>query len=184
MHFAVGMGCAGAASGLACTLLRRGWRWIPAAMTVGGVWALVPDLPRIFREDIYLPRLSEVLGNHDLERSLHAWGDWFFFHRQLDMQPHEFALLGLALVLLLYNVCILLLMRLERKSRLRWVNEVRMNDQHRKFQEVQYDRRKPLSIHGYEDDPTATMQLEEADTAAIYKIRPEDPLHHSENPHL
>jgi len=35
MHFAVGMGCAGALAGAACVVTRRGWRFIPAAMTAG-----------------------------------------------------------------------------------------------------------------------------------------------------
>ena len=51
MHFAVGM-CGGAALALApCLIFRRGWRFIPVGMTLGGLWALVPDMPRLWRED-------------------------------------------------------------------------------------------------------------------------------------
>ena len=39
MHFAVGMACGGALSGVACLIVRRGWRGVPIAMTLGGVWA-------------------------------------------------------------------------------------------------------------------------------------------------
>lgn len=117
MHFAVGMGCTGVAATLGCALLKRGWRWIPAAMTAGGFWALLPDLPRIFREDIYIGPLTHTLGRHDLERWLHSWGDLFFFHKMLDAQPKEFALHGLIAILLMYNAAVLLLMALEHKHR-------------------------------------------------------------------
>ncbi len=117
MHYAAGMGCCGVAVGLACSMLRRGYRWIPAAMTLGGVAALVPDMPRVFREDFYWHPVSSLLGSHALERYLHAWGDLFFFHRQLDEQPHEYALLGLLIILVLYNAAVVLLMRLEHRQR-------------------------------------------------------------------
>ena len=116
MHFAVGMGCAGAITSVGCMVLRRGWRWLPAAMTVGGLWALVPDMPRIFREDFYYEPISSILGTSELERSLHRWGDLFFFHRAFDAQPKEFALLGVLLILLFYNASIMFLMVLERKQ--------------------------------------------------------------------
>lgn len=117
MHYGVGMGCAGVIFGTGCLIFRRGWRWIPAAMTAGGIWGMVPDLPRIFREDF--PNLpgSAVFGSKTLERGLHNWGDLFFFHKHLDSQPQEFALLGLGLILALYNVSILLLMILEHQQR-------------------------------------------------------------------
>ncbi len=113
----MGMGCAGALAGAGCLMLRRGWRWVPGVMTLGGIWAMVPDMPRIFREDFYWEPVSSVLGTYQLERKLHSWGDVFFFHGSLDAQPHEFALLGLVLILLFYNASILLLMSIERRSR-------------------------------------------------------------------
>jgi len=49
MHFAVGMGCTGAAVGAACLTMRRGWRWLPAA--VRRLEASAPTLEgRPFRE--------------------------------------------------------------------------------------------------------------------------------------
>lgn len=117
MHFGVGMGCAGVLFGTGCLIFRRGWRWIPAAMTAGGIWGVVPDLPRIFREDFPSLPGSAVLGSKTLERGLHNWGDLFFFHKHLDSQPQEFALLGLGIILALYNVSILLLMILEHQQR-------------------------------------------------------------------
>lgn len=117
MHFGVGMAC-GAAAGLAgCVIARRGWRWIPAAATLGGVWAMAPDLPRIFREDFPSLPFASTLGAESLEKWLHAHGDWFFFHGSLDAQPKEFALLGLGLILLGYNLSIAHLLWLEHRQR-------------------------------------------------------------------
>ena len=63
MHFAVGMCGTGVISGLAALALRRGYRWLPLAMTAGGVWALVPDMPRLFRVDFpSLPFLFTFLS--------------------------------------------------------------------------------------------------------------------------
>jgi hypothetical protein len=117
MHFAMGMGCAGAIAGAACLVTRRGWRFIPAAMTAGGVWALVPDMPRVFREDFPNFPMAMIFGDKGIERALHSIGDLFFFHRALDHQPKEYALAGLAIILLLYNLSIGLLMLLESNQR-------------------------------------------------------------------
>lgn len=107
MHFAVGM-CGGAALTLApCLILRRGWRWIPVGMTLGGLWGLVPDLPRLWREDFTGLPFAATLGSKDFELWLHSIGDLFFMHRSLDAQPKEFALLGLAMIIGLYNLCLL-----------------------------------------------------------------------------
>ena len=117
MHFAAGMGCSGVAATAACLLARRGWRWIPAAMTAGGFWAIVPDMPRVFREDFPSLGLAGSLGTKDLERSLHSMGDLFFFHHALDAQPQEYALAGLWIILLLYNLALAMLMLLESRAR-------------------------------------------------------------------
>ena len=107
MHFATGMCCGGAAAGIGCLLLRRGWRWIPAAMTAGGLWAMVPDMPRIFREDFPNAPLAAILGNRRFEAWLNQWGDLFCFHRQLDDQPHAYALAGMTIIIVLYNAALL-----------------------------------------------------------------------------
>lgn len=180
MHFAVGMGCAGTAAVLTCSVLRRGWRWLPGAMTLGGVWALVPDMPRIFREDFYWQPISSILGTHQLERNLHRWGDLFFFHRQLDAQPHEYALLGLALILMLYNAGIVLLMGIEHKHRNSMAN--RAWRAHRSSPARMARRRVRQRQHcpkGH-DQPHAGPHL--AATAypnasdVIYRIRPDQPV--------
>ena len=119
MHFAVGMGCGGGGAVGICVLIRRGWRWLPAIMSLGGIWALVPDLPRVFREDFPGLPLASWLGAKGLERWLHQHGDLFFFHSRLDAGQHEWALHGLALILLFYNVSIVLLMVMERRQRRR-----------------------------------------------------------------
>jgi hypothetical protein len=117
MHFAVGMGCTGLAFGAGCLVQRRGWRWLPMAMTVGGVWALVPDLPRLWREDFPWLPLASTFGSKSLEAFLHSWGNLFWFHHMLDMQPKEFALHGLGLILIFYNVAIVMLMKMESAAR-------------------------------------------------------------------
>lgn len=117
MHFAVGMMGGGALAGAACLMLRRGWRWLPAAMTLGGLWALVPDMPRIWREDFPSLPLASVLGDKDLERWLHSVGDIFFFHERLDVQPRELALHGLVLMIALYNGAWLISLIRERYGR-------------------------------------------------------------------
>lgn len=116
MHMAVGMACSGALGLGACMVLRRGWRWIPLVMTGGALWAITPDLPRIFREDFPSLPFASILGAKGLERWLHAWGDVFFFHHALDAQPKEFALLGVGLMLVLFNIAMIGLMWLERKQ--------------------------------------------------------------------
>ena len=110
MHFAVGMGCVGLAGAGVCLLARRGWRWLPLAMTAGGIWAMGPDLPRMFREDFPNAPLARWLGHRDLQAFLNRHADWFFAHGQLDSQPKEFALHGLFLIIALYTLCILGLM--------------------------------------------------------------------------
>jgi hypothetical protein len=103
MHFGVGMACGGAAA-LGCALIRRkGFRAIGPAMTLGGLWAIVPDLPRVFVWFPSLP-LSDLLGGKGNENRLLS--DIFFFHASLDAQPKEFALLGMLLILVLYNLLI------------------------------------------------------------------------------
>ncbi len=116
MHYGVGMACAGAAATGLALITSRGWRWIPAAMTLGGVWALIPDMPRTFREDFPSLPLASILGSKSLERWLHSIGDLFFFHRSLDAQPHEYALHGLVIILVLYNASLVMLMWRERAA--------------------------------------------------------------------
>lgn len=120
MHFAVGMCGGGAVAAVGGALLRRPIRsirgWLPLAMTAGGVWALVPDLPRIWREDFPSLPLASVLGSKGLERWLHGIGDLFFFHARLDAQPRELALHGLVLILLLYNAAAVLNLVLDRRK--------------------------------------------------------------------
>jgi len=109
MHFAVGMSGTAAVSCAGALLLGRGWRWIPLTMALGGVLACVPDMPRLFRQDFPSLGLASTLGSKELEDTLHAHGDWFFFHHALDAQPREFALHGLVIILLLYSISSFLL---------------------------------------------------------------------------
>lgn len=116
MHFAVGMGVAGLATTAICAIRSRGWRWLPLAMTLGGCWALVPDMPRLWREDFPSLPLAHLLGAKSLEKWLHSRGDLFFFHQRLDAQPNEYALHGLVLILLFYNLSLIGLWRENRRQ--------------------------------------------------------------------
>jgi hypothetical protein len=104
MHFGVGMACGGAAATLLAALRGRGWKWITPVMTLSGVWALGPDLPRIFREGYPSLPLARYLGDESVDRWLLSFGDVFFFHAMLDSQPRQYAVQGLVLILLCYNV--------------------------------------------------------------------------------
>lgn len=146
MHLAVGMACSGAIGLAACMVLRRGWRWIPLVMTVGALWAITPDMPRIFREDFPSLGLATTLGSHDLERNLHEWGNVFFFHRQLDAQPNEYALLGTGLMLVFYNASIVGLMVIERKQ------YDRLNQSYRRRSEHASSRSRLKLLHLNDED--------------------------------
>ena len=121
MHFAVGMAGAGSLASAVALVRWRGWRWLPLAMTAGGIWACVPDMPRVFRIDFPFLGFADSLGSKSLEKSLHHHGDWFFFHRMLDAQPKEFALHGLLGILVFYTASVffmaLTLRRRERQVR-------------------------------------------------------------------
>ena len=109
MHFALGMVGTGAATTIAALVFRRGLRWVPLAMTAGGIWACIPDMPRIFKEDFPNAPFAQALSAKPLQQWLQANGDLFFFHRMLDEQPKEYALHGLAIILLLYSVSVFFL---------------------------------------------------------------------------
>lgn len=163
MHFAMGMGCAAAVSGTACLIVRRGFRFIPAAMTLGGIWALVPDMPRIFREDFPNLPFASALGAKGLERKLHSIGDVFFFHGRLDAQPQEYALLGLGIILLLYNLSIALLMTLEWQQRNSIGNRSWRAHQHQMRRRRREEKPPPPEPDGTDDgDPV------------IHRIRPNE----------
>lgn len=119
MHFAVGMACSGGLALGGCLIVRRGWRWIPAIMTLGGLWATVPDMPRLFRQDFPGLHLGSTLGSLDLEHFLHHWGDIFFFHATLDDCINQYALHGLIGMIFLYNAAIALMLVLEHQQRRR-----------------------------------------------------------------
>ncbi len=143
-------------------------------MTAGGIWAMVPDLPRLFREDFYWEPISSWLGQHDLERWLHKWGDLFFFHRSLDAQPHEYALHGLILMLLFYNMSIFLLMKLEHKSRNSLANRAWRAHRSRPARDAR--RRIARLTHSTADKPpdthTAPIPPNDTDHDVIYRIGP------------
>ena len=117
MHFGVGMACGGAAAIVVAALRGRGWSWVTPVMTLSGIWALGPDLPRLFREDFPSLPFARYLGDERIDRWLLSFGDLFFFHASLDSQPEQYALHGLALILLCYNAAWLLSRLDKQRSR-------------------------------------------------------------------
>ncbi|MEM6392678.1 MAG: hypothetical protein AAF797_07895 [Planctomycetota bacterium] len=111
MHFAVGMACGATLSVAPCLLRPRLFRHLPRvlplAMTAGGLAACIPDATRLFTEDFPNAPFAATLGSPALRDWLQQHADWFFFHGHLDRQPREFALHGLALIVLLYNLALL-----------------------------------------------------------------------------
>lgn len=116
MHFALGMVGTGAVATVAALVFRRGLRWVPLCMTAGGIWACVPDMPRIFKEDFPNAPFAQTLSAKPLQEWLQANGDLFFFHRMLDAQPKEYALHGLAIILFLYTLSVFFLTITQRKT--------------------------------------------------------------------
>ncbi|XAM00017.1 hypothetical protein OT109_01250 [Phycisphaeraceae bacterium D3-23] len=107
MHFATGMALGGALALVGAAALRRRPTVLPIAMTLGGIWAMVPDLPRLFTEDFPNAPFASVLGAKPFRLWLESHGDWFALHRMLDNQPAEFALHGMFLMVVFYNAALL-----------------------------------------------------------------------------
>jgi len=104
-HFAIGMACGGVAAAGFCAWRRRDWRLVPAAMVAGGLWATVPDMPRVIREDLPGTWLAATAGAKPFEEVLQYYGNLFFFHRWLDLlQEGRWGLRGLAIVVACYTL--------------------------------------------------------------------------------
>ena len=174
MHFAVGMAVAGAGMAVGCTIARRGWRWLPPAMTLGGLWAMAPDLPRIWREDFPSLPFAATLGAKSLERGLHAWGDLFFLHRQLDLQPREFALHGLFGILLLYNLALVLLIWMHRRERDRADDALRQVHHAGARQAALLHGDEPVSLQTSLVPPMIALDDDDDRSPVLHTIRPSD----------
>ncbi len=174
MHFAVGMGFAGAGTAALCMIRQRGWRWIPITMTVGGIWATLPDIPRLFREDFPSLGLGPILGSKQLEANLHAWGDVFFLHRQLDLQPREFALAGVILMILLYNAGLGLLMWLEHRQKRKAHNSSHLAALRALSQSQNKQRDHPYTVNPNEivdfDTPKSVDHANSTDDPVVYRF--------------
>ena len=118
VHFAAGL-IGGTLIAAPIVSFRRRWRrYVPVFAGLCGLWASVPDFPRLVRgvERLLLERgfvrlanwpVIEYLGRNRLGRSLTAYGDWFFLHRLLDTRYRIEGLAGPVVVLLYYHVVIL-----------------------------------------------------------------------------
>ena len=119
-HFAIGTACGGAVAAAACAMGRRGtrrWKLVPLGMVAGGLWAVLPDMPHTIRQDLPGTILADLLGNRPLSLWLHEHGNWFFFHRWLDVrydapwQTLRLGLRGVVLMMLTYHVLVAALFR-------------------------------------------------------------------------
>ncbi len=109
-HFAIGVAGGGAIAAGICAVRKRGWKSVPIAMLAGGVWAVIPDLPRIVRDDLSIGLLTATIGSPGVIDWFHQHGNWFFLHRWVDVQAAQpwpearWGLRGLAVILICYNL--------------------------------------------------------------------------------
>ena len=115
MHFATGMACGGLIGITGVSIFRRGLRFVPLAMTAGGLWAMAPDMTRLFTEDFPNAPFASILGSQGLKAWLESHANWFAFHGLLDDQPKELALHGMFGIVVMYNLAILMLMLTRRR---------------------------------------------------------------------
>lgn len=158
-HFAMGMACGGALAAFwHCRRPSRLASRLPLAMTIGGLWAILPDMPRVFRVDFPSLGLAGSLGSRELEQWLHGIGDLFFFHKTMDAQPREFALHGLFFMLLFYNLaCFWLVIERRRDKqridRLRTHIEAGVLQLQQMTQELGSPMVRPPALHLHYDPP-------------------------------
>ncbi|MEM0913434.1 MAG: hypothetical protein AAGK09_02375 [Planctomycetota bacterium] len=109
MHFAVGMVGGAAVTATVACFWRRGLVYTPLGMTLGGLWAIVPDTPRLARVDFpslrALPGV-EAFASKSTEDWLHRIGDLFFLHRTIDERLADHALAGLFMTVAMYTLAI------------------------------------------------------------------------------
>ncbi|QDU33484.1 hypothetical protein KS4_15340 [Poriferisphaera corsica] len=130
MHFATGMAGSALLTSTACLLFKRSPKYLPLIITAGGLFAITPDLPRIWREDFPSLPLASILGEKSLEQSLHNIGDLFFLHATLDRQPHEYALHGLALIVILYLAASIVSLLAHRHERNKLCKQIQKLEHH------------------------------------------------------
>ena len=109
-HFAVGMtGGVLASLPLVCfARTRRALLFAPLWISACGVWAVVPDLPQILRQYPSVP-YARTVSSHQAKDRLHQNHlDWvFFFHATLDRTVEGGELVGMAWILVYYNLMVL-----------------------------------------------------------------------------
>jgi len=115
MHFAVGMVGGAAVTATVACFYRRALPLTPLGMTLGGLWAILPDTPRLVRVDF--PSLRSLpgataFGDKATEAWLHQIGDLFFLHRTLDHHATDLSLAGLFAMIALYTMGIASLLAL------------------------------------------------------------------------
>ena len=113
VHYALGMTCGGIAS-VAVPWFRRRWYKIgPLFMTFCGVWAMLPDVPRVLGQiPGWVPfygLLHGVLGSRSAHKFMHGGiGNIFFGHALLDNRfLDDYYLAGYAAVLGIYTVILI-----------------------------------------------------------------------------
>jgi len=151
MHFAVGMVGGAAVTATVACFYRRALPLTPLGMTLGGLWAILPDTPRLVRVDF--PSLRSLpgataFGDKATEAWLHQIGDLFFLHRTLDHHATDLSLAGLFAMIALYTMGIASLLALVAWQRARIARlQQRLRDHHPAVPDAAplVDRRRPQS---------------------------------------
>lgn len=103
---------AGAATAAVCLVWGRGWKTVPVCMVFGGMWAVIPDVPAMIRHVRPEGMLASVFGSEQVKAWLAGHGDWFFFHRSLEVLAARLSGLGgLVVIVAAYNIIVFTLMR-------------------------------------------------------------------------
>jgi hypothetical protein len=106
----------GMLAAVVCLIIRRGWRLVPYVAAITGVWATLPDLPRLFREDLPFIPLAGLIGHKEVEKAMHEFGNIFIFHSWLDQWPDRFVLHGTFIVFAAFVATAVGLNRLNRRN--------------------------------------------------------------------
>lgn len=121
-HFAVGMICSGLLMLPLLFFRFRYWIYLPVVQTLGGVFAEVPDFPRVIGAFPSLG-LHHIVDADALYRLLHTRiGDLFFFHRSIDVSGEGNFLQGMTVVICIYNFWIFVFVGKEILQRRRAAN--------------------------------------------------------------
>jgi len=108
VHFAIGLMLGGSAAAGVCVFRDRGWKAVPVAMLLCGLWAIVPDVPEILRQGLPGTWIASGLGAQAATDWLNQHSQWFFFHHYQEMLvDSRWGLRVLTLIGLVYNALLI-----------------------------------------------------------------------------